>query len=521
VPQTELKTEAVGALLKESTRLPSLPAIAVRILEIVKKDKFSLSELADVIKADPALAASVLRVANSAFYCLRSEVSSIEKALLVVGSDAVKNVALSFIISKDLKGQGEGCFDFDFFWKRSITAAVAAELIASLVKSRDDSTFISALLQDIGIIAMYYCKTNDYLRVLDERRLTGMAVDVVENQVFGFDHQELGYEILNRWGLPEKIAMPIRFHHRPEQVPDKYSLQANILHLSDRISSIYNSSMTAGKLREITDILSQRFAIQHADVVSLIDNVAEESLEIFAEFEVDPGNMRPLSQILQEANEELSSLNLSYEMLVVELKQAKEKAEKFARELRSANEALRRLAFRDGLTGLYNHRSFQEMLEKELSRAQRYKRQLSLVMLDIDHFKKINDIYGHLQGDLVLKVIASKLESSLRKSSFIARYGGEEFALILPEADGGSAMVVAERCRRAVEQMTIQAGNHTIRATISLGATTYSPGIQVKDKTELIQAADRALYNSKKTGRNKTSFTALTESPGSPTGEPA
>jgi diguanylate cyclase (GGDEF)-like protein len=208
-------------------------------------------------------------------------------------------------------------------------------------------------------------------------------------------------------------------------------------------------------------------------------------------------------------------------MLVVELKQAKEKAEKFARELRSANEALRRLAFRDGLTGLYNHRSFQEMLEKELSRAQRYKRQLSLVMLDIDHFKKINDTYGHLQGDLVLKVIASKLESSLRKSSFVARYGGEEFALILPEADGSSAMVVAERCRRAVEQMTIQVGNHTIRATISVGATTYSPEMHVKDKTQLIEAADRALYNSKKTGRNKISFTALTESPGSPTGGPA
>ena len=311
----------------------------------------------------------MLRVANSAFYSLPSAVSNIDKALRVIGSDAVKNIALSFVISKNLKGNGEGRFDFNFFWKRSVTAAVAAKLIASLVKARDDSTFISALLQDIGIVVMYRCKTKDYLRVLDEKRLTGRAVDEVENQIFGFDHQELGYTILNRWGLPEDIGTPIRFHHCPEEVPGKYSLQANILLLSDRISSVYHSNMTADKFRDIAQMLNQRFAINDLDVVSLIDDVAQNSLDIFSEFEVNPGNMRPISQILQEADEELSSLNVSYGMLVMELKQAKEKADGLAQELRAANEVLRGLAFRDGLTDLHNHRSFQEMLEKELSRA--------------------------------------------------------------------------------------------------------------------------------------------------------
>ena len=513
MPQTQPKTEAVESFLKGSPRLPSLPAIAVRILEVVKKDEFSVRKLANIIQADPALAASVLRVANSALYSFRSQVTSIEKALLVVGSDAVKNIALSFVISKDLKGQGQGRFDYDFFWKRSITAGVAAKLIASLVKSRDDSTFISALLQDIGIIVMYSYKTNDYLRVLDEKRLTGMPVCAVENQIFGFDHQELGYRLLNHWGLPQDIGMPIRFHHCPDQVPGSYSILANILHLSDRISSVYHSSMTSAKVKQITEVLRQRFTIDDADVVSLIDEVARESLEIFAEFEVDPGNLRPLSEILQEANLELSSLNLSYEMLVMELKQAKERAEKFAQELRASNEMLKGLAFRDGLTGLYNHRSFQEMLEKELSRARRYKRQLSLLMLDIDHFKKINDTFGHPLGDLVLKAISSKLESTSRKSNLVARYGGEEFAVIVPEADAGGAMAVAERYRQAIEQMTIQAGNQTIKVTVSVGVTTYTPEIPSKDKTQMVQAADNALYNSKSTGRNRISFVGLTETP--------
>ena len=119
-------------MLKDTIRLPSPPAISVRILEVVKKDDFSFGELAAIIQADPALAARILKVANSSFYSLPSKVSSIEKALSILGVNALKNIALSFVTSRDLKAQADGGFDFNFFWRRSIAAAVSAELIASL-----------------------------------------------------------------------------------------------------------------------------------------------------------------------------------------------------------------------------------------------------------------------------------------------------------------------------------------------------------------------------------------------------
>jgi diguanylate cyclase (GGDEF)-like protein len=193
----------------------------------------------------------------------------------------------------------------------------------------------------------------------------------------------------------------------------------------------------------------------------------------------------------------------------VELKQAKEKAEKFARELKEANEKLREMAFRDGLTGLYNHRYFQDLMDHELSRASRYKKAFALIMFDLDHFKKINDQYGHPSGDLVLKQVSQAVKNILRESDIAARYGGEEFAIVLPETEISGAAVVAERLRRAVEGLEILANGRRINTTISVGVTSYSVSQGKKEKSEILAAADHALYNSKNTGRNRISIINL------------
>jgi diguanylate cyclase (GGDEF)-like protein len=242
------------------------------------------------------------------------------------------------------------------------------------------------------------------------------------------------------------------------------------------------------------------------DLESIIDSVANKSVEILSFFEIDPGNMKPFSQIFQEANEELGKLNLSYEQLIVELKQAKEKAENFAQELKKANERLRDMAFKDGLTGLYNHRYFQDLMDSELSRAIRYKRPFSLIMLDLDHFKKINDKYGHPVGDLVLKEVSKTIKITVRDSDIAARYGGEEFAIVLPETELKGAAMTAERLRKAVEQLEIDTKGCRIDVTVSVGVTCYHPTIEKIDKSEILAEADNALYNSKNKGRNMISI---------------
>jgi len=162
---------------------------------------------------------------------------------------------------------------------------------------------------------------------------------------------------------------------------------------------------------------------------------------------------------------------------------------------------IERLAITDGLTGLFNHRHFQERLSLEFSRINRFSEPLSILIIDIDHFKQVNDTYGHPVGDVVLKGVADKIRGTIRNIDISARYGGEELAAILIGTDERGAMNMAERLRKAVMNKTFSEEKSTFNVTISIGISTYTKGI--KRKEELIEKADKALYQAKRSGRNR------------------
>lgn len=166
---------------------------------------------------------------------------------------------------------------------------------------------------------------------------------------------------------------------------------------------------------------------------------------------------------------------------------------------------LEKQAVYDALTGLHNRRHFDEKLQDEFNRALRYGTHLSLLMLDIDFFKKINDTYGHQAGDKVLKSVAHVILDSVRSVDYVARYGGEEFTVILPQTEQTSAIELAERIRLAIEQKEFRISeNVTIHLTISIGVGSNSERIISPEL--LIQSADGALYTAKKNGRNQVRY---------------
>ncbi len=170
--------------------------------------------------------------------------------------------------------------------------------------------------------------------------------------------------------------------------------------------------------------------------------------------------------------------------------------------LQEKNRQLQELANKDGLTGLYNHRYFQEQLSKDFLRAKRYHENLSCVLLDIDHFKEFNDTHGHQTGDVILSTLGRVIEDSIRDSDLVARYGGEELALILYHTDGPAAFHLAERLRQTVESHEVHDKGNVLHITISLGIATF-PSEQISDSKELIECADKALYQAKENGRNR------------------
>lgn len=163
----------------------------------------------------------------------------------------------------------------------------------------------------------------------------------------------------------------------------------------------------------------------------------------------------------------------------------------------------KRLAITDELTDLYNYRFLQQRLDEELGRADRYNKRLSLLMLDLDDFKRINDTYGHIVGDRVLAEVGQLLKSTVREVDIVARYGGEEFTIILPETDASGAFIVAEKIREAVavHRFPDAEGGRSIHLTVSTGLSSYP--VHASDKEALLRSADDAVYHAKETGKDR------------------
>lgn len=161
-----------------------------------------------------------------------------------------------------------------------------------------------------------------------------------------------------------------------------------------------------------------------------------------------------------------------------------------------------RLSVTDGLTGLYNRRHFLEHFKKEHARSVRYRVPFSVLMIDFDHFKKINDLHGHLVGDAVLREMAVVMEAIFRSTDLAARFGGEEFIVLLPETGSHEALLAAERLRQAVERRFFAAPSPLLRCTVSIGVASFDPDAPVSEN-DMIARADEALYDAKREGRNR------------------
>lgn len=234
---------------------------------------------------------------------------------------------------------------------------------------------------------------------------------------------------------------------------------------------------------ELTEVITNDY---HVDVIVLTGYSGDYSYE----------------EAISKGASDLVFKPVRFEELILRLKRVL-KERKLTNERLQMLERLKRLSITDGLTNLYNSRHFYSQLKNEVDRSTRYNHSLSMLILDIDHFKDYNDRYGHLEGDKVLVRLGQVIKLLLRKMDSAYRYGGEEFTVILPETDSEEARTVAQRIRKAVKAIVFNPEpGEEVSVTISIGMTSYrSP----EDLNEFIQRADKALYGSKEGGRDQVS----------------
>jgi HD-like signal output (HDOD) protein len=197
----------------------------------------------------------VIRAANSDIYSMPDKTTSIERALAILGVHVVKNIALSFSRADEVNWSPENGFNINYFWKRSITAAIGAELLSDFLGIEEDNIFVTALLQDLGILILYCRYPDEYTKLIEEKQNTRIPFEVLEKRTFGFTHLEFGAGILKKWGLPENIYLPVMYHHGYGDAPDPHKDAARILCLAQAFSSIFNDIEDSEKIRHSTGII--------------------------------------------------------------------------------------------------------------------------------------------------------------------------------------------------------------------------------------------------------------------------
>ncbi len=484
--------------LQTCTNFPSPPPVALKVIELAQNPNTDLRIVADTCSGDPAIAAKVMKIANSALYASRRESTNLRQALIVLGLNATLTLALSFTLVSSLRRDPPKGFDFLGYWRRAILAATWGKLLATELNQQfAEEVFISSLLQDIGMLAIDRIGAETYQDIsplqLDHAKLLQHEVSQL-----GADHAAIGGWLLDSWNMPKQLVRAVAHSHDVEaaDIESERRMHVRIVAMSGQLADVW--------LSDGNEVALQRAAVSVEKYLGIIPNRLAEMFELIREqlpvaedlFEMDLFEEGQLTDITDAAREILMIRNLHALSDAFEL-------QKKASVLQTENLVLRQETTLDGLTGVGNRRFFEDSLTNEFDSASRHEWPLSLIFVDLDYFKEINDSYGHPAGDEVLRRIARMITATIRSEDIAARYGGDEFVVLLPGSDAEAASNVADRivseaagCGSAIE-------NSEIKLTLSLGVVTMDAMNEFETQKDLLAAADEALYTSKKGGRNR------------------
>jgi len=491
----------------ETGSLPTLSTVASKLINITGKEETTIYDISRLISQDVSLSTKILKVVNSSFYNFPNEVGTIQQAVAILGTNAVRSLVLSFsFLNMERPKYGAG-FDYAEFWEESLASAVASKLIMVKVSENDpEEVFTIGLLQKLGKLILACAYREEYDKLLTAAAGSEKRLLELEREHLGADHAFIGGEAVKRWNFPDSLAIPIIYHHDPASYAggdEDMATQIGVAHLSALLAGIMYSGNPIDYHAPFRDRAKKMFNLDNQSIDAILEQAHIEVSKAAKYFGLNISGTISVPELLQKANIELSLLNMSYEQMNRELVEAKMSLEKITGDLEEKNNYLEEIANLDGLTQIYNHRYFQEALDKEISRCIRQEQELCLILTDIDNFKKFNDYYGHQAGDYVLKEFAEVAGKVIREYDLIARYGGEEFVIILPETGEEDALLVAEKIRATIEQYLFKYDGDEYRVTSSFGVAVFDGTGKPIKKTELIERADKAMYDAKKKGRNR------------------
>jgi diguanylate cyclase (GGDEF)-like protein len=491
--------EHIMQRLRTCTSFPTPPPVAMRVLQLAQNPDIDLGKVADAVSADPAIAAKVMRIANSAMYARRRQSANLRQALITLGLNATLTLALSFTLVQSLRKTSAEGFDFHAYWRRTVLSAAWGKLLASELGRRDaEEIFLASLLQDLGMLVIFKVWSEVYEGIAPFR-IEHPRICQHEQNCIGSDHRSIGAALLGLWNMPANLVQAVQHSHDPSAagVEGDDKLFVRTVALSGELSEVWLGARNEMTLRRVGQQAQKFLGIQPHRLGEMFDMVREQLPVAEELFQMELYDADQLQDITEAARETLMVHNLRQ---IADNNQL----EKSKRQLEEENSELKTENVRDALTNAHNRRFFEDSLAREFEAASKNGWPLSVVFVDLDKFKQINDGFGHQAGDAVLQTVAKLLRDSLRDSDVVARYGGDEFVLLLPGVDADKANNVGLRvCEEARRRKAQTADGQSVGITLSLGIATWDSGNRFDSPKALLAAADAALYTSKREGRDR------------------
>ncbi len=478
----------------ECKELPSLPAIAAQVIELTSDEQVSMDELARTITNDQGLAAKILRTINSSFYGLREPVSTIKRAVVLMGLKPVKTLALSFSLVTAIKENEDPKFDYDAYWRRGLYTGIAARVLLESVGKKDqaEEAFLGGLLQDVGMLALHRVLGDKYLAILtqtegDHRRLASLELEHFETQ-----HTDIGAMLCERWKLPEQLVTPVKFHERPTAAPPSTTEIVRAVAIGNLIHDVLTAENAAEPMKDAYKRSERWFGLRTDAVDEIIRRTSEAAGELASLFEISTGPSSNADEIIHRASERLDAI---------------EHEDPTAAAIRDGDTLTIDRSQLDELTGVFNADGFKSVIRSAFAFAKAKSEALVVVIISLDGFTQAVRAVGEgSDGEIAMEATRLLREQFDPLAGVLGRLADDVFGVVVASTDASVVRSYADTFRSAFEESaaSITEGAAPLGASIGLAAIRAGEQTPFASGEQMLAGAIRAAQAAQKAGGNTT-----------------